>query len=107
MKRTVWSLEIQFAGLLLLASSAYSANRAALNTLQTFASDKSCQFDKKKEHLVDAKALVAEFLHRDSLAEFIKPEPWIRTAVTCPGHESQPESLIIISGYVLRTLSEA
>jgi hypothetical protein len=53
----------------------------------------------------DPVALVKEFVQRDGDGEFLAPNTWFNSAVDCPGHEEEPESLVVVGKTTITPLA--
>ena len=55
----------------------------------------------------DPRALIAEFIRRNSAGEFQRSTEWFAAAVDCPNHEPGPDVVSEITGFRLSYLEEA
>ena len=60
--------------------------------------EQSCMFDTTHAH-PDGRALLVEFLERDSRGDFLQTDKWFNSATDCPGSEPGPDSYDVIASY--------
>jgi hypothetical protein len=65
--------------------------------------DTSCEFVRVKAH-PSADSLIAEFLRRDAVGQFLQTDSWFAGAVECPGHEPGPDAYTVIADFRTRDL---
>ena len=58
--------------------------------------DEHCGFDSTATH-ADPQGLVREFVQRDVQGDFLKKDPWLDTAVECPGHEGTKDGYRMVA----------